>query len=745
MSLASDPVKKPSSGFSAQLLVDTVRLHPGKFVGLVVASLAVFGTVYALYPLPKNTVAVIFHLSGNSRVINLNGAEGGDIKSFQQVQTGLIKRRTVLLKALADPKYNAGNASFLLNHPNPVDWIEQNLKIDFKTGQQFMRVYLEGNQPEEMKALLNAIKDAYLAEIDQHDNATRIKKEEAIVKSIEAQMKEIQDYQAVIDNIAKKLNVIDERTLLIVENSLRDELNVARRKKEDSLRQMELAKREIPVALVDQLERSQYAKPKDFSAFLYDEPVIIKELIEEQIQTNPRVIEAERKVSLAKEQLSQLEAPLQKGTVNPQIMKAKQEIAAAETALSQITAEIRTNATKVAISREKLEQQKRLERKVDDIILLNRNYHDAVKLFENVEKELKDHNARRFDLEKQRKEIAHNEKTLAILRDELVRVQIEERAPKRVMVLEDPYIMAGVEGFKALRTSLVAGGGLFALGFGLLVFWENRYRRVNRTEDLSTLGLPILGTLPPHLESETGPNIELLEAVDSTRTLLLRAHSSDRSIRVLAVTSGIPGEGKTYLSCQLAISLARAGYRTLLVDGDVHAPRIHDVFKVQPAPGLCEVLRDEVPLGSSIQSSDVTGLFIMPAGNWTILARQYLVGDRWTTLRKDLESQYDFVVLDTAPLLMLTDTMLMALRVDGVILSVLAGISRMAPITQTKERLEALGVRVLGVVVNGVQARFPGYHYGPYANKYSARYQTAESAPLALTPAVDDRTEAKSP
>lgn len=742
MATAPDLSKKPSNGFTVQLLFDTIRHHPVTFLGLLIVSVAICGGVYALYPSPKNTAAVIFHLSGNApRVINPIGENATDLKSFQQVQAGLVKKRNVLLDALKDP--DAAKAAFLQNQPNPVDWLDQNLKIDFKTGPQFMRVYLEGNHPDDMIAMLKAITKAYLEEIDRRENEGRTNKLKSIRDNIDLQKTAIDLFQKQIDGIAEKLHSTSESTLLLIEDAQREELRSAIRSKSDLQHQLDLVKRDLPADIIEQLSNLTDNQKINYNTLKFSEPVIASTAVDDQLRLHPQITEAERQVNLAKENLKAAQAPFEKGAVNPGITKAQKEVAAAESALATLTEAIRGKLIESAKARAISDQKAVIERNVATYIQISHKLAESVKRVKEVEKSLQLYGASRHDLLKLRKEISHNEKLLDMLREEEQRVRIEERAAKRVELHEEPFAMAGVEGFKALRATALAGGGLFALGLGLLVFWENRFRRVNRTDDLSTLGLQILGTLPPIIPLESSPNVELLEAVDSTRTLLLRSHTPERAVRVIAVTSGIPGEGKTYLSGQLAVSLARAGYRTLLVDGDVHAPRIHDTFKVQPDPGLCEVLRDEVPLGSAIHPCDVNGLFIMPAGNWSMTARQHLVGNRWTSLRKELESQFDFVVLDTAPLLMMTDTMLLTLRVDGVVLSVLAGVSRMAPIARTKERLESLGVRVLGVVVNGVTSRFPGYHYGPYANRNTERYQTSEPAPLALL-AASDQTEAQS-
>jgi capsular exopolysaccharide synthesis family protein len=194
-------------------------------------------------------------------------------------------------------------------------------------------------------------------------------------------------------------------------------------------------------------------------------------------------------------------------------------------------------------------------------------------------------------------------------------------------------------------------------------------------------------------------------------------------LRVLVVTSAVSGEGKTTLSGNLAISLTRAGFRTLLIDGDMQAPSAHVLFDVPEAPGLCELLRGEGDLSKAIRPSPIPGLSILPAGHWTISTRQSLVGDRWRLLKKELESKFDFVVLDTSPLLLVSDAMLLAREADGVILSVLLGVSQISRVAETVNRLHAIGAELAGVVVNNVQSEV----YNRYMSR--SKYATPPSQP----------------
>jgi len=250
---------------------------------------------------------------------------------------------------------------------------------------------------------------------------------------------------------------------------------------------------------------------------------------------------------------------------------------------------------------------------------------------------------------------------------------------------------------------------VFVAGFGLLVLHEYRTRPVTRARDAADgLGLRLLGTVPT-LGARGGrggrynadPHRALAEAIDTTRTMVLYG-AADRRVRTLLVTSAVDGEGKTSLAGHLAISLTRAGFRTLLVDGDVQAPSAHALFGIPGAPGLCEVLRGEATATDAVRPTALPGLSVLPAGEWDLIARQALVGHRWKAIKEELEAGYDFVVVDSGPVLLVSDSLLMARDADGVLLSVLLDVSRVASVEETRDRLKTVGANVLGVVVNGV-------------------------------------------
>jgi capsular exopolysaccharide synthesis family protein len=327
------------------------------------------------------------------------------------------------------------------------------------------------------------------------------------------------------------------------------------------------------------------------------------------------------------------------------------------------------------------------------------------------------------DVEADREEIAIATEFARKVGSEVEYVQVELNAPDRIQVLA----AAKTPRTKDETRKLKAGGG-GALGSFVLVvlgvsFWEFRSRRVDTADDVTNgLGLKLVGVLPSTSGKARRQAVKnntaqrrlqsgLLESIDAARTMLLHA-SRTESIRVVMVTSAVPGEGKTSVACHLATSLARAGRKTLLIDGDLRRPDIHKLVSVPLAPGLSELLRGEAELDEVVLETSASNLEVIPAGCCDGLALRALASqDVLKSILGGLKSDYDFIIVDSAPVLPVTDTLLIGQDVDAVVFSVLRNVSRLPEVFTARERLTGLGVKVLGAVVNGIQS-------GDYKSKY---------------------------
>jgi capsular exopolysaccharide synthesis family protein len=175
------------------------------------------------------------------------------------------------------------------------------------------------------------------------------------------------------------------------------------------------------------------------------------------------------------------------------------------------------------------------------------------------------------------------------------------------------------------------------------------------------------------------------------------------------VTSALKGEGKTLVSSHLAISMVNAGLKTLLIDADLRRPSIHRLFNLPAHAGLSELLRGQVELESALSPGPVPGLTVMTAGAWDPSLVHLLAQSRLKEILDRLREQYDFIIIDSAPILPSTDSLLVGQNADGVLFSVLCDVSQLPSVHAAYERIAMLGVRVLGAVVGGVTVGGYGY------------------------------------
>jgi succinoglycan biosynthesis transport protein ExoP len=289
-------------------------------------------------------------------------------------------------------------------------------------------------------------------------------------------------------------------------------------------------------------------------------------------------------------------------------------------------------------------------------------------------------------------------------------LDIDASAPDQISQVQQAVITksinkAGHYGITLLGA--LAGFGLTCLG---VAYYEFLSRRLNGpTEVDEGLGIRVVGTLPglsarKALDANHPIVAQLTESIDGVRTILMHDSSSKRR-QVVLVTSAATQEGRTTVASQLAASLARAGRRTLLVDGDLRRPALHSIFDAPLEDGLCEVLRAEVDVADVIRPTHAEGLWLLTAGYCDIDAIHALATEQMQPVFDKLRGEYDFIIIDGAPVLGMSDALIFGHYSDGAILSVRRDQSQMPKIHQAAELLRGVGIRIIGAVVNGVQAK----------------------------------------
>jgi succinoglycan biosynthesis transport protein ExoP len=280
---------------------------------------------------------------------------------------------------------------------------------------------------------------------------------------------------------------------------------------------------------------------------------------------------------------------------------------------------------------------------------------------------------------------------------------------------------------RSLILSLMAGLGS---SLGLVFFVEYLDSRLKTPQDLKAhLGVPFLGMIPAVARTKELPNPLLTdaglsnfsEAFKTVRTNVLFS-SAEEGLRSLVVTSAGPGEGKSICSANIAIALAQTGIRVLLVDADMRRPRVHEIFEVREEPGLSNLLTGNAKTSEAIQKSSIPGLWLMSAGRIPPNPAELLGSARFLDFLGALDDHFDWVVLDTPPVLVVADSMIVANKATGAVFVVGADQTSRHAAKNAIEQLTGTNANVIGSVLNRANLRRHSHYYASYYRKDYARY-----------------------
>jgi polysaccharide biosynthesis transport protein len=593
-----------------------------------------------------------------------------------------------------------------------VDWLELTLKTDFLLGPEVLRVSLPADQPDEVAELLNAIGKAFLNEYNQMERA---KKEQRLAdlrrKKSEAEQ-ELESYRKELDTKINGLNVKDREAITAHIGTLTYKIQAAETARRNSEEKIAEATSDILTnkARLQSLDKAQAPEEAFFELFSKD--AIILGHLDRLTKIQLEISDAERKFNPP--YLNEVIVPLRRERIKIEELKQQRERELRPKIEERWRVLMRGEWThQIALAEEKIKsftsfhdervrEIKALERLRDQAGTGNWNKPPQISQIED--------------------KIDFTRKTLESITQKIAEVDTEG-PQSRVRIVTPASPPTARDTRTQARLAGAGGLGLFIMTLFGVAFFEFRARKISLTGDVSHgLGLKVVGTIPAMpVRSRKGSGQEspaeqqwvhqLQESVDAIRTVILH-QARTNALRVIMVTSANSGEGKTTLTTQLAASLARGWKRTLVIDGDLRHPAAHKLFDVPPEPGLAEVLRGEVEPGDAIRATPFSRLWVLPAGNGDNHALQALAQDNVGSLFEQLKQQYDFILIDSPPVLPVTDTLLLGQHVDGVVMAVLREVSRAPALYAAQQKLAPLGVAMLGAVILGTEAEFGNQSYG---------------------------------
>ncbi len=329
-------------------------------------------------------------------------------------------------------------------------------------------------------------------------------------------------------------------------------------------------------------------------------------------------------------------------------------------------------------------------------------------------------------------------KTFDILKDRIKELNVtEEVGGLTVTVLERAQV-AGVPS-EPKRTQFMAISlfvGLFA-GMGLALVRELLDQRLHSSQEISSLlRLPVLAVIPRMRSAlrsgilraqvvRACPTSPEAEAFRRLRTPLLFGLLTEK-VKTILVTSPASGAGKTLVVSNLALAMAQAGQRVLMVDADWRAPRLHRIFKKDRyTKGLSTVLTGRTTLAEAIEPTGTTNLDILTCGPDASNLTEALTSERLKQMITTLASQYDRILIDAPPMLSTADAQILAAQCDGSVLVLRAQASTRKDSMLACSELTAVNARILGIVVNAVPDKYNRY----YSNGYYGRRHSIQAIP----------------
>jgi capsular exopolysaccharide synthesis family protein len=705
------------------------RLMAGS-LGLLGAAAAA-ALVWTFLPPPPNTIRTKLQVPPHRNLFFKTNEPTPELINHQRTQVALVKSRLVLGSALNDLEVAALN--LVPASQEPVEWLEKKVQVDFLVAPEVMSISMIGNNSEELVVLVNAIREAYLREVINRGRVTRQERLARLQQwrdTLEKGLKASRDLQ---NNIGKQFGgknaVLRARVLDLAQQRL------ARFEGEFLKTQLDLSKQGFQLTSM-QAEEKEFDKLFKLSEDQIEESLDKDKEIETlrlQVQEKKRAYEKNKEI-VQGSALTRYQTRLEEAQTLLQAARKKLRSEIVTRLREQALAALRT---KIVLIQREIDGLQRSEAGMD---------REAKRLREYVAN-LAGEGVR---LEVVQEDDSHLVESLRKIRLEEVALQFEMTATTDgdsgvANVLEKAIVLRIDPTNRQLMTSGGAGAGALVLILLAIGWLEYRARRIDNSDELAHgLGMRLLGALPHSSVARSGlagrrggghyvGQNPLAESVDAARAILLHT-ARQESLRVFLITSAVAAEGKTSFTCHLATSLARAGFRTLLIDADLRKPDAHQVFGVPPAPGFSELLRAEVDLASAIRPTSVSGLALIPAGHSDAVTIQALAQGRAGDLLESMRQQFDFILIDSSPVLPVADALLLGPHVDGALISVLRGTSRIPTVYAASQRIEGVGIRLLGAVISGV-------HLDGSASRYASSGQRARGereAPSRSAPSLSN-------
>ncbi len=642
---------------------------------------------------------------------------------LKNTQMQRIQDPFVLQAALRKPEENPiSRLPILKKQRDPIHWLQSKLSVSFPLRGEVMRVELTSSNPKEALTIVSAVVDAYKSEVIDAEMEKRRQRVNELERVFTDKDQEVRNERNKLKDLAEQLGAAEQENLNLKQRLTLEELAVYRN---------QLAQRDFDVGRLRGELASRQAELQSVKNM-----VISDVECEMYAQGDPVLRDLMQEIMWRKQDSEYASGVLKESPQKDAAKKPNRFVNQYQNQLDKFENDYKDRIERIKdeiLHKRQTEVEREIKRLEAAIEIANKQQKNIDEEVQHLKKQAEQFGSSSVDVEMLRADIQVRDKSLNTIASERDQLRVELRSPPRIEILTPGKVPDPVEPSNSvMRMGLTVFSSMlgFCLPVVAIVLLDIRRQRINTSMEVrERLGIPVIGSMPiiptrvlRQLGSPSKRNklwqLRLTESVDGiTARLLRRAELEQR--RVVMVTSAVSGEGKTTLAAQLAMSLARANRRTMLVDFDLRQPSFDDAFGLERSPGVSEILRNECDLARAVQHTQTGNLSVITAGRWNRMALSALANGGADSLFKELRDEYEFVIVDTSPILPIADARFVSQYVDSVVLCVFRDVSESPKILAACEILEAFGVQCVEAAVAGTSEKDAG-RTGYYHSSVSA-------------------------
>jgi len=636
-----------------------------------------------------------------------------------ELQKAILFSNSVLEKVVSDK--TVASVPMISQAKDPVNVLRTNVKVAASAGNRLMDVRFQDTDPKTAAAVVNTLVDEYLRSRRSIEQIRTSNQERNVLAALAKAESEVEGAKQRVRDLSlqavKTDTVIGESESGRVDTSYLDDLRMKRMglNSQMSVLQLNLAELKAAYDRDVELEKSELASTNrtvEISDEMLDKDIVV--------MTSFALLED------ARVKLKDLELNTSVGQKNPVFVNVKRRVDFLEKEYGRLRESRRKELSERGSTSNLVDRRKSIVELEGQIAGMRIEKDVMESQTKDYLTSLKQASATGVDLQFATADLEEWNDIRSTVHQRRVKLQTERDATDSVRELEraiPPRLPVEELPTKQILMASAAGFGIpFLLGF----LMELRSRKVDDAHhlesrsrlsvlgEISTIPVAATGKLTKKRRSHARELRLFEESVDSLSTTLTLREDL-RSCRVFTITSALSGEGKTSVSCQLVVSLARStGSKVLLIDGDLRAPDVHHVFGRPMTAGLVGYLNGTDEWRDLVDRDWNDSIHLLTSGYLKGSPHRLLSNGRFEKLIEEARQEYDYIVLDTPPVLPASEALLFAKVADAVLMCALRDKSRIEQLVQAYQRLESSGCKVAGSVLSGVPVREYASYYGDY-------------------------------